>query len=281
MSSIAANDAPVATSTKRQLSELVRDAIVEAFFAAHDGYSIDWLLANPQLQALFHEECREAGLLGGPVDWNRELLRLRKTGGFPKRGKIKKVQLSGDELDAYDFAAENAWRMTHDKFGGPSLDEILCDPEKASYFGRVAKRFAPGFEPACYRWAALRLRKASSDLVDEMKQYHFVFKNRDFGRFQAWDRVKASRLTGQSGIYLLRGAAKEPLYVGRTLDLGRRIAQHADCPAIADCVAHVSILAGHDLPGAEYQAAFKEDLVRRHQPRWNVNLVGLAVASRE
>ena len=28
-----------------------------------------------------------------------------------------------------------------------------------------------------------------------------------------------------------------------------------------------------DLPGAEYRDAFKEDLVRRHTPRWNVNLV--------
>ena len=36
------------------------------------------------------------------------------------------------------------------------------------------------------------------------------------------------------------------------------------------------MIAGDDLPGEEYRAAFKEDLVRRHQPRWNVNLVGLA-----
>ena len=58
------------------------------------------------LQAVFHEACREAGLIGGPADWNRELLRLRKTGGFPKRGQIKKVHVSDDELDAYNFAAE-------------------------------------------------------------------------------------------------------------------------------------------------------------------------------
>ena len=109
-----------------------------------------------------------------------------------------------------------------------------------------------------------------------MKQYHFVFAKRDFGRFQAWDRFDPARLAGQPGIYLLRGEDKEPLYVGRTLDLGRRLAQHAECPAIADCVAHVSVIAGRDLPGEEYRDAFKEDLVRRYQPRWNVNLVGLA-----
>lgn len=274
-------EAAPAKSAKRELRELVRDTIVEAFFAAHDGYSIDWLLANPQLQAVFHEECREAGLIGSAVDWNRELLRIRKQGGFPKRGKINKVHVTDDELDAYDFAAEIGWRMANDKFHGPSLDEILCDPEKAAYFGRMAKKFAPGFEPVNYRWAALRLRKASRDLVDEVKQYHFVFAKRDFTRFQTWNRFKASRFDGQPGIYLLRGDDKEPLYVGHTRDLGKRLAQHLACPAIAEAVAQVSIITGDELPGEEYRAAFKEDLVRRHQPLWNVNLVGLAKTATE
>jgi site-specific DNA-methyltransferase (adenine-specific) len=273
---------PVAPkSTKRDLRDLVRDTIVEAFFAAHDGYSIDWLLANTQLQAVFHEECREAGLIGSPADWNRELLRIRKTGGFPKRGKVKKVHVSDEDLDAYDFAAEIGWRFTNDKFHGPSLDEILCDPEKAAHFGRIAKRFAPGFEPANYRWAALRLRKASRDLVDEVKQYHFVFAKRDFARFQIWDRFNPSRINGVPGIYLLRDEHKEPLYVGQTRDLGRRLARHLECPAIAEAVTHVSIIAGDELPGEEYRAAFKEELVRRHQPWWNVNLVGLAATPRD
>ncbi len=279
-SSAAIETAP-AKSSKRELRELVRETIVEAFFAAHDGYSIDWLLANPQLQALFHEECREAGLIGSAVDWNRELLRIRKQGGFPKRRALKKVHVTDEELDAYDFAAEIGWRTANDKFHGPSLDEILCDPEKAAYFGRVAKKFAPGFEPVNYRWAALRLRKASRDLVDEVKQYHFVFAKRDFTRFQSWNRFKAARFNGEPGLYMLRGDDKEPLYVGYARDLGQRLAQHLECPAIEEAVAQVSIIADNELPGEEYRATFKEDLVRRHQPKWNVNLVGLAKTTSE
>jgi site-specific DNA-methyltransferase (adenine-specific) len=261
--------------TPRSLREVVGDALINAFYAAHDGYSIDWLLANPALQCAFHEACREAGLLGGPGDWNRELLRLRKQGAIPKRGPIRKVDINAVELDAYEFASEMAWRQASDKFDGPSLDEIFCDPLKAAYFDRLVKRFAPGFEPAKYRWAALRLRKASRELVRDVKRYHFVFKNRDFSRFQAWDRFDPARLAGRPGIYLLRDEDKEPLFISRTLDLGRRLATHDACPAISDEVEHVSILVGGDLPGDEYQAAFKEELVRRHQPRWNVNLVGL------
>jgi site-specific DNA-methyltransferase (adenine-specific) len=277
--SLATPAAPAAPkSAKRELRDLVRETIVEAFFTAHDGYSIDWLLASPELQAPFHDACREAGLIGSPADWNRELLRIRKTGGFPKRGQVKKFHVSDEELDVYDFAAEIGWRFTNDKFHGPSLDEILCDPEKAAYFGRIAKRYAPGFAPAHYRWAALRLRKASRDLVDDVKQYHFVFVKRDFAKFPSWNRFNPSRFNGQSGIYLLRGKFREPLYVGRTRDLGRRLALHLECPAISEATTHVSIITGDDLPGAEYRAAFKEDLVRRYQPRWNVNLVGLAAA---
>ncbi|MGD9634000.1 MAG: DNA methyltransferase [Pirellulales bacterium] len=277
----AASETTIKKSAKRELRELIRDTIVEAFFAAHDGYSIDWLLANPQLQAVFHEECREAGLIGTAVDWNRELLRIRKQGGFPKRGKIQKVHISDEELEAYDFAAEIGWRFTDDKFHGPSLDEVLCDPEKAAYFSRVAKRFAPGFEPANYRWAALRLRKASRDLVDEVKQYHFVFAKRDFSRFQTWSRFNPKRFVGQPGLYLLRDAEKRPLYVGHARDLGARLRQHLDCPAFEESLAQISVLVGDELPGEEYRAAFKEDLVRRHQPLWNVNLVGLGKTADE
>jgi len=121
----------------------------------------------------------------------------------------------------------------------------------------------------------MRLRKASRELVDEVKRYHFVFTKRDFNRFQLWNRFDPSRYDGHPGIYLLRGEAKEPLYVGATYDLGRRLATHAESPAVNDVAEHVAVISGTDLPGNDYRSAFKEDLVRRHQPRWNVNLVGL------
>jgi DNA modification methylase len=263
---------------RRDLREMIHEAIVEAFFATHDGYSIDWMLANPILQKVFHEACRDAGLLGGPADWNRELLRLRKAGAIPKRDKTIKVHFSDMELDNYNFAAEAAWRLTSDKFEGPSLDEIFCDPEKATFFDRTAKKLAGSSAAPQFRWAALRLRKASRDLVNEVKQYHFVFAKRDFSRFQTWNRFNPGRHSEQPGIYLLRGEEKQPLFIGRTLDLGRRLAQHDDSRAVSDCVASVSILSGSDLPGEEYLDAFKEDLVRRYRPQWNVNLVGLEKA---
>ncbi len=274
-----AADAAVRSRPAQLVRDMIRDAIVAAFYATHDGYSIDWLLAEPRLQGAFHDACREAGLIGGPTDWNRELLRLRKAGRFPKRGQIRKVHVSDGEMDAYAFAAEIAWRLAGDKFGSPSLDEIFCDSEKVACFDRVAKRYAPDFAPAQYRWAALRFRKASRELVDEVKKYHFVFASRDFGRLQSWRRFNPDRYTDQPGIYLLRDAAKAPLYIGRTLDLGRRFMQHLECRAIGGRVAQVAVIAGDDQPGDAYRGALKEDLVRRYVPMWNVNLVGLHAAT--
>ncbi|HEX2476549.1 MAG TPA: DNA methyltransferase [Lacipirellulaceae bacterium] len=271
----AASTRTIAAPSRHDVRSAVRTAVVDAFYAAHDGYSIDWLLANPSLQAAFHDACRDSGLIGGPIDWNRELLRLRKTGGFPKRGQIRKVHISDIELDAYSFAAEIAWRLTSDKYGSPSLDEILCDPQKCAYFDKTAKRFASGFKTVHYRWAALRMRKASRELVDQVKQFHFVFAKRDFQRFHAWRRFSSERYSGQKGVYLLRDATKQALYAGRALDLGSRLAQHADCSAIDDLVPQVAVITGDDLPSQEYQAAFKEHLVRSYKPKWNVRLVGL------
>jgi hypothetical protein len=150
---------------------------------------------------------------------------------------------------------------------------------KAAYFDRVANRAAPGFEPRQYRWAALRLRKASRELVNEVKQFHFVFAKRDFQRSLSWRGFKPKRLGGQPGLYLLRDKDKNPLLIGHTRDLTRRLDQHAAAPAISSAIAPISLITGSDLPGEEYRDAFKEDLVRRHQPRWNVNLVGLGTVA--
>jgi site-specific DNA-methyltransferase (adenine-specific) len=259
-----------ASSAKVDLREVLQGAIIDAFYAASDGHSIDWLLADPALQTAYHEACREAGLIGSPVDWNRELLRLRKTGKFPKRGSTKKGGLSTEQMDPYAFAAEIAWRLTADKFRDVSLDDILCDPEMAAHFDRIAKRFAPGFAPREYRWAALRLRKAGHNLSKEARRYHYVFATRDFTEFRPIRRLRPRALAGQPGLYLLRGRRKAPLYVGETLDLGRRLALHAAGKSRE--ATHVGLILQHDLPSAEYREPLKVDLAKRYGARWNVEL---------
>jgi DNA modification methylase len=272
-------DTPLSSSDKSDFSVLnaINEALVEAFLLAHDGYSTDWMLASPELQGAFHKQCERLGLIGGPADWNHRLLRLRKSGRLPKISSLKHVHFSSGEMDCYQFASEMSWRVTSDKFGGASLDEIFCDPTKALYFDRIARRFAPGYEATKYRWAALRLRKASKTLVSEATQFKFVFANRDFSRrHQELNSSRFDRYRGQPGIYMLHDAQKRKLFVDRALDLGTRLSQHANCDALARQVEYVSLVPQDELPGAEYQNGFKVDLVRRHLPEFNVNLVGLS-----
>ncbi|HEX3600957.1 MAG TPA: site-specific DNA-methyltransferase, partial [Lacipirellulaceae bacterium] len=261
---------------KRELREVINAAIINAFHSSSDGHSIDWLLSNAQLQASFHHECRESGLIGSHFDWNKTLLRLRKSGHFPKEGGIKRVHFSESEMDEFRFAAEIAWRSTREKFKNVSLDDILCDPVMADYFDRTAKRYSVNFNSAGCRWAALGLRKASKKLVDHVKQYQFIFQTRKFpSRGIDWHRLKVDRYSGQPGMYMLRDEGKQPLFVDNTIDLGARLSWHAGCKGLLSVVRDVIVLPPDDLPGEMYENSFKVDLVRRYDPTLNVNLCGL------
>ena len=262
---------------RKSLRDMTRDAIADAFLATHDGYSVDWVLCEPELQDAFHKKCAAAGLIGRPGDWNRELLKLRKAGLLSRKddeekqhGWLKKVEFSAESRDAFAFAGEIAWAELERKFPGWSLDALLCSPGKAYLFDRTAAKYVKGRTPAELRWAALRLRKARHALAAEAKTYHYVLATRDFGRYQAWGRMKFDKLAGQPGLYVLRNRAKETLYVGEALDLGARLATHAAASAPGKAVAQVSVILSEELPSDEYREPLWVDLVRRYQPKLNV-----------
>lgn len=253
------------------LRELQQQVLTEAFLAAHDGYSVDWLLCDPELQDKFHAACGEAGLIGRASDWNRELLKLRKAGKLKTDAPAKKVEVTAEEADRFNFAAEIAWAELQRKFPGWSLDALFCSPGKAFLFDRTASKYlAERTDAARLRWAALRLRKARHSLAEEAHQYHYVFNTRDFSRFQPWGRMRFDRLDGQRGLYLLRNRSKEPVYLGETQNLGERLAAHAGAKAPNRVIANVSVILSDDLPSDEYRGPLWCDLVRRYEPRLNV-----------
>lgn len=254
------------------LKDLQRQAIVDAFVAAGDGGTVDWLLCDPVLQDKFHAACQEAGLIGRPGDWNRELLKLRKSGALPKAHAAKKINISADRADTFTHAAEIAWAELMKKFPSWSLDALLCSPGKAFLFDRTAAKHLPtgAATAAELRWAALRLRKARHSLAAEAHEYHYVLGTRDFNRYQPWGRMRFDRFDGQAGVYVLRNRAKEAVYLGETLDLGRRLASHAAAKAPGRAIVQASVLTADDLPSASYIAPLWCDLVRRYAPKLNV-----------
>ena len=132
-------------STKRDVRSVIRDAIVEAFYAAHDGYSIDSCSSSPACKPPSTKPASNAASSAAqPIGTASSCGSAKRA--VPKAGQDQEDHDSGEELEAYSFAAEIAWRLTSDKFGGSSLDEIFCDPEKAAFFDRTAYRHCPGFE---------------------------------------------------------------------------------------------------------------------------------------
>ena len=262
-------------SSAGSLRELTQQTLIDAFLKTHDEHSIDWLLCDPKLQDAFHAACQEAGLIGGPVEWNRELLKLRKSGKMPK-GKRKQVALSADELENISYAAEIAWRQSERKFPGSSLDDLFSSPGKSFFFDRAAaKQLDPSLTATSevapkVRWAALRLRKARKSLAAEAKDFDYVLKKRDFARFQPWARMRFDRLNGQAGVYLLRSADRASLYLGESANLGRRLAAHAASRGVGLRVTQVGLILSSELPSDEYRLPLWVNLVRRYKPTMNV-----------
>jgi site-specific DNA-methyltransferase (adenine-specific) len=257
-------------ATKPNLRELQRQILGQAYLDACDGYSVDRLVADPDLQTRFHDACRAAGLLGDAGIWNRELMRLRKSGKLPKPAVPQSVTLGVREFDSYRFAAEIAWRLVADKHAGVALDHIFCDPALAAEFDRHASRFCPDRAAVDLRWAALYLRKSQHTLDTEVHDYHYVFATREFDTFRKPNIALAKQLAGEAGVYMLCGARRAPLYVGDTLDLGARLVTHLAAPGTRRQVVQIATLADDDLPNASYREPLKVALARRWQTQWNV-----------
>jgi site-specific DNA-methyltransferase (adenine-specific) len=185
------------------------------------------LLADPDLNAAFIAGCRAKGAEGTPCDWNRLLLRLRKSHGLPAREILHKTRLSARDMDPYIFASEIALVQIALEHGAGELtvDDMLCDPELAARFDAAAARHAPGFAPLAYRWAGLALRKRAHAVREHAAGFSRRFREIDLPRARTWP-LRGADLQGQPGVYLLRSGSRSDLYLGETTDLGRRLSVH-------------------------------------------------------
>jgi site-specific DNA-methyltransferase (adenine-specific) len=199
--------------------------LIEAFLAASDGWSSDRVIVDPELNEQFCKKCRRFGLLGGLADWNRALMRLRKSGKLKGLPKPKSTTFPDELLDQCLFASEIAMRRLRDQTT-LSLDDILCDPVQARRFDRLARSFAPGFSSVQYRWAALTIRKRAHSCRQWSQTLTSTLERRQFPEFQPLSKLAIERLAGNPGVYLARG--EKNLYVGETFDLGRRFRQHLE-----------------------------------------------------
>ncbi|MBN1852469.1 MAG: site-specific DNA-methyltransferase [Pirellulales bacterium] len=199
----------------------MQQGIIDAYRTMSRGNSTDAILCDPQLLAEFDQECKKRKLPGDAYVWNRLLLRIRKS------GKLPGIERSGqrftfEKMDSYSDASEIAMHLVSLDYG-LTLDDMLCSPQAASTFDRIAEQFAPGYSSFEYRWAALSIRKRA-----------IKSKSLAWNRFADWAKKRLPRNMPlgkclsekfeRPGVYLL-ASSNQTLYVGETCNLRTRIAR--------------------------------------------------------
>jgi len=199
-------------------------AIAQAYLEVRDGFSIDRVVADPEMNRAFLRRCRELGLTGSGFDLNWMLFNGRKNKYFSDLPKTKNYTAS--RKDEFEFSSEIAVRFVQEQVWQReareiSLDKIICDPDLAADFDDVAARLAPGFSPLDYRWVALGVRKASGRYASKAKTVELP----RFDVLGSTRGIKASQIPTEQGMYLFR-CEDDSLFVGDTDNLRHRIERH-------------------------------------------------------
>lgn len=256
------------------------ESIIESFAKTCGGFTVDRVVADPELNAAFQTECDSLGVPGEAVHRNRFLFRLRKAGYLKRAGVAasERTSIEAEEMEPYLFASEIAWRLVSDCYVGLELDEILCDPRYATSLDELAASFAPGFTSLEYRWAALKLRKAielgrkRAEQTKPKKLGIRKFKDSDAVPIDGldWDAIDSG-----PGVYGLRNSEGKILYVGETLNLRARLSAQCSDEARALWPDSAGPKAGWEvlvLPTAgiiDLPMAGRCAMVKWYSPSWN------------
>jgi hypothetical protein len=197
----------------------MRQDIFDAFLEIRNKRSPDFVIADPELNHKFLEACRAKGINDSNDAINRDLLNARKAGYL--RG-IKSNRVIVRNQENYRFASEAAVRFL-ERRDGVTLDQILCNPEKAREFDEIAQKIAPGFLPFEYRWAALGMRKRRK-LKPELVAK--VMKNVTVIRYKV-SELDVEEIPSQQGVYLFHDSGNA-LYAGEAANLYKRVRKHLD-----------------------------------------------------
>ena len=200
--------------------------IAQAYMEVRNGFSIDRVVADPELDRKFLNRCRELGVGGTDYELNWRLFTGRKNNWFKDLPKTNSYTAS--RQDEFEFSSEIAIRYVQERAEARtghwmSLDKIICDPDLAAEFDSVAGRLAPGFSPMDYRWVALGVRKAAGRHATKAK----AAKVLEFRDFTPAHSVAVSRLPSTQGVYWLR-CEDDSLFVGETDNLRQRVERHLD-----------------------------------------------------
>ncbi len=270
--------APVASiaQTAQIPNAEVDKSIVNAFKAAHQGFSVDELLIRDQLREAFVASVQQEHSALSEAEINHRLLNLRKAGKLA----VKAQQRGTPPKPSVRFATEIAARLISDS-NNATLDEILCDPVLREKLLIETQRTKSDALPYDVYKTVLNLRKAHR-LRPEL-----VLKVADWNRqISVWNlseiEGKWNEVPSSPGIYLFRNNDGY-LYIGESQNLRERLKQHL---ADSDRESLANFLRGpstQDLSievhafdpqspakRADMRRAYESELIRSRNPKLNV-----------
>lgn len=143
---------------KKPFDKEAERIVIEAY--RNVGFPADYILCDKDLDNEFVTECLDHGIGGNAFIWNRYLLQLRKANKLPTSTR-RPDRITSEQMNRYCFASEVAWRLLAIDYR-KTLDDILCSPEFAAEFDRLAAAFGPmdvAVTSCEYRRAAVAIRK--------------------------------------------------------------------------------------------------------------------------
>ena len=251
---------------------LFETGLIEAFAKSSQGYSLDRVVADPELNQEFVDRCRKLGLPGDARHWNWRLFNYRKAGKLSSVPTTQRTQLSWETCDEFLFASEIALGKLLDE-GSESLDAILCDPEQAQRFDKIAMSYFPGLQPFQYRWAALMLRKEAKSARARADVLRSIAPAK-LSPAKPLTSAKWNDYPDQAGLYLVLGADnRDKLYVGESLNLRQRLQHQFTGQPLRTWKRESSELRVRFFtaePNTPELLAYQCLLVREHKPKLNV-----------
>jgi hypothetical protein len=246
--------------------------LIEAFLTVPGTPSPDTVIADPELNRLFLQNCSSLGLSEPPELLNRSLLNSRKRGdlGGLRKSTRRILRNQGE----FRFASEIAVRFL-ERRDNVTLDDIICSPERAAEFDELARQLSPGFTSFHYRCAALSLRKQRK-LKPEM--FARVVQSKLVVRKKV-EELSLDELPSSQGLYIFYDC-EQALYVGECENLRKRLrkhVEHSDNKNLAQWLWQHGVrdlhLEFHVLPEdtqARVRKALENELIVSRKPTFNV-----------
>ncbi|MBM83448.1 MAG: site-specific DNA-methyltransferase [Planctomycetaceae bacterium] len=256
---------------KKPFDQETEKAVIEAFENSGQGYPADYVLCDEDLNKDFVSDCRSRGLGGSGYIWNRYLLQLRKAGKLPK-SKIRPANITSAQMDQFGYASEVAWRLLAIDYR-KTLDDILCSPEFAEEFDRLASEFGPvntDVTSLDYRRAALAIRKRSHSArhFASKKFSNWIQRRRELPRIKIDDSLTQLE---RPGVFVLF-AGDVGFYAGESENIRERV-EHAMGNEHWSGLEPDSIGFVENSEGLATKYALKSALAQREHPLLNCRLL--------